>query len=144
MSIRVPITVLSLALLVAHSSLSAQRPHRPFSGERGIEMVRDIAEKDLISRMGEPCGEYFLFEEIGDQKVLTFKVPITKKEERGATYSLVRIDISLIVIELDDEKIVPTAKYLKTGVEPGERPKLMIRISSRDYEAAGCLPRTGT
>ena len=145
MNIRVSITVLSLALLGAHSSLSAQRPHRPFSGERGIEMVGDIAEKDLISKMGEPCGEYFLFEEIGDQQVLTFKVPVTKKEERVATNSLLRININLIVIELDDEKVVPTAKYLRTGLEPGESgPKLMIRISRRDYEAAECLPRPGT
>ena len=144
MSIRIPITVLSLALLVAYSSLSAQPIYRPFSGERGIEMVRDIAEKELISRMGEPCGEYFLFEEIGEQKVLTFKVPITKREEREATNSLVRVDIRLIVIELDDEKIVPTAEYERSGLEPGERGKLMIRISRRDYEGAECLPRKGT
>jgi hypothetical protein len=107
-------------------------------------MVRDIAEQDLISKMGEPCGEYFLYEEVGDQKILTFKVAVTKKEKRLATTSLVRIVTRLIDLELDDKRMAPTAEFISPGIESGERWRVKIRISSRDFEAADCIPGSGT
>jgi hypothetical protein len=130
--------------LLAHPIGEAQDIFIPFAGERGIEMVRDVAAKELTSRAGEPCGEYFLFEGIGDQKVLSFKVPVTKKEERLAVLSFVRIDRSLVVVELDDAMRVPTAEWYRAGPASDEHWRIRLRLSSRDFEAAGCLPRPGT
>ena len=142
MSIRVPILGLSLVLFVAYCSISAQPIYRPFSGERGIEMLRDIPEKGQFSRGREPCGDYFLFQQIGDEKILIFKVAITKKEQRLAVMSWVTKSMKLIDIELDDKKKVPTAEYQNSRLELPRR--LVIRISSRDFEAADCLPGSGT
>jgi hypothetical protein len=137
MSISVVIFGLSFVLFVGYSSIPAQPIYRPFSGERGIEMLDDIVEKDQFSRGREPCGDYFLFQQIGDEKILTFKVAITKKEQRLAIMSWVTKSMKLIEIELDDKKMVPTAEYQNSGPELPRR--LVIRISSRDFELAGCL-----
>jgi hypothetical protein len=105
-------------------------------------MVRDIDQRYGISKMGAPCGEYFLYEEIADQQVVTLKVPVTKKEERLATTALVRIDRRLTEIKLDDSKGVPTAEWRHRDNAAGRvQRRLIIRISRHDFEAATCLPR---
>jgi hypothetical protein len=129
-------------LLTATTSVSSQHIFRPWIGERAVEMVRDIDKRYDISKMGAPCGEYFLYEELGDQQVVTLKVPVTKQEERQATTSLVRIDRRLIDVELDDAKWVPTAEWQDgDGAAGGVPRRLVIRIARRDFEAAACLLR---
>jgi hypothetical protein len=102
-------------------------------------MVRDYDSSYKMS-YGAPCGEYFSYEAISDQEVATFKVPVTKKEERLAVNALVRIDRRRLEIKIDDTKQIPTAEWVSRDSAEVRRPnRVIIRISSRDYEAAPCL-----
>ena len=140
MSLRVPFVASGVVLLLAPCRVPAQPIFRPFTGERAIEMVRDIDSRYRLSRMGAPCGEYLLFEAESDEEIVTFKVPVTKREWRMGINALVRIDRRRVDVEVDGTKRIPTAEWVSGGEAAG-RPsnRVIIRISRRDFDAAPCL-----
>jgi len=113
-----------------------------FKGERKIRKIKEIADKELVANNGVPCGEYFLYQEVADQKVLTFQVPISEQEQRSGKSTFEFIDMRRINLRLDDNKKAPTAEYLSSAAEPAAKLRLMIRISRKDYKAAACLPKS--
>lgn len=147
------ILALGLLLLVWHSASSTQfhvfaAGHLQiptvlfFKGEREIRKIDEIADKAAIANNRVPCGEYFLYQEVADQKVLTFQVPISEQEQRSGKSIFEFIDTRRIDIELDANKKAPTAEYVQTEGESTAKVRLMVRISRSDYEAAFCLPKS--
>ena len=147
------IVALSLILLVLHSAPSIQfnlfaAGHLQiptvlfFKGEREIRKIIEIADKALVANNGVPCGEYFLYQEAADLKVLTFQVPISEQEQKSGKSTFEFIDTRRINIKLDDNKKAPTAEYTQNKGESPAKVRLMIRISRSDYKAAACLPKS--
>jgi len=137
------IAVSGLVVLAAYGSLSAQPIYHMVTGERPIEKVADIGGEHVMPKYGRPCGEYFLFYDSGDRRSLAFKIAVTAKD-RDTSEGSRFIDTKFVTVKVDDQKKVPTARYIKPGIFVGTDPELLIRISRQDYEAAECLRGVGT
>lgn len=146
--------ILALSLILVLHSASSTRFHLfaaghlqiPtvlfFKGEREIRKINKTADKDAVANNRVPCGEYFLYQEVADQKVLTFQVPISEQEQRSGKATFEFIDTRRINIKLDDNKKVPTAEYIQTAGKSTAKVRMTIRISRSDYQAAVCLPKS--
>ncbi|MDQ4121133.1 MAG: hypothetical protein M3209_06780 [Acidobacteriota bacterium] len=135
------IFLLALLLFASYNVVSAQPIFRPFKGEREIRKVRDINKEEIdITKKGDLCGEYFLYQVIGDQKIVSFQVPGAEDDKPGVV-TFNRVDVRRLIIKLDEDKIkIPTAEfYLETETNGSTNKKFIIRISKNDYETAGCL-----
>ena len=130
--------VAGLMLVVLSANLVSQPIFVPHKGEKTLLELSTWSAAE-IAHKGEPCGKYFLYQLVRDQDVVTLKVPLTEKEERLATNSLIRADMRTVLIRLDDEKRVPTAEWVFPGKESPFLRRVLIRISSQDLAAAGCL-----
>ena len=136
------VLLLSLPLSILFCTEPAQNIFRPFKGQREITKVRDIKPEEVdIANMGEACGDYFLYQEIKDEKIISFKVPVTAEENRIGTTSFLRLDKKLMIVQLNDKQAIPTAEVIKPEENSSKGIKFIIRISGKDYESASCLPR---
>src|SRR5215471_5148559 len=88
---------LGLLLFILCSTVSAQPIFIPFKGEREILKIEDIKNID-IAKMGKRCGNYFLYERIADQRVISFEAP-NRPEDRPGTISFVRIVIENVMVK---------------------------------------------
>jgi hypothetical protein len=127
-------------LVVLTGSVAAQYIFKPFKGERPLINLTTMKDQDALLHKGEFCGDYFRYQIISDQHTLTWKVHVTDQEYRTGVISLVRGDTSMTVVQLDDNKLRPTAEFVRSDKGPGLPNMILIRISHRDYDAAPCLP----
>jgi hypothetical protein len=130
----------SLLILIVLSSLIAQPIFIPFKGERELLKLSNWTDTEIANK-GQRCGDYFLYEVVADQHLVTLKAQVTAEEERRAIYSELRIDTSGMLISLDESKSTPTGDWIYSEKETGRPQALLIRISHRDYAASPCLPR---
>jgi hypothetical protein len=144
MTITTRLIALGLALLITPNRGAAQLPLVYFTGERSIEMLSDVdgKDRDRLSTMGTRCGNHFLVQTIGDDEVVTFKVAVTKEEERRLMKSIVRIKRQAIEIVVNDDQGAATAAWVRSDApDPDGWGRIRIRIATRDYNAAACLHR---
>ena len=137
------ILLLGILLFAFQVVVYAQPIHVPFKGEKEIIKIKDINEdlkrlgineNGYIDRIGNKCGDYFLYQKIRDQKIISFGVFITKDEYSSGVNPIERIGKSLLMIKLDDNAKVPTARYSSNN-------QMIIRISNNHYKEATCLPK---
>jgi hypothetical protein len=134
-----------LAIFIFYGAASAQFIFIPFEGEWQLATIEDMKKENVdVSKLGKPCGKYFLYEEAfgsdnSVQKILTFKVSISKEEKKRGAESLVRSGLKILGFEFNDELKSPTAAWKKGDAGKG---KMILRISRADYEAAECLPKS--
>ncbi len=138
------ILLLSLLFFSFQVMVYAQPIHVPFKGEKEIIKINDIKENlkrlgvngnGYIDRLGNKCGDYFLYQKIRDQKIISFGVLITKDEHSSGVAPIEVIGKPHLMIKVDDNAKVPTARYWDNY------PFMIIRISSKDYKEAACLPK---
>ncbi|MBA3601855.1 MAG: hypothetical protein H0W45_11615 [Acidobacteria bacterium] len=137
------ILLLGLLFFAFQVLVYAQPMIVPFKREKEVIKIKDINEdlkrlgineNGYIDRIGNKCGDYFLYQEIRDQKIISFGVLITKDEYSSGVTPIERIGKSLLMIKLDDNAKVPTARYSGNN-------QMIIRISNKDYKEAACLPK---
>jgi hypothetical protein len=138
------ILLLSLLFFAFQVVVYAQPIHVPFKGEKEIIKIEDIKEdlkrlgvneNGYIDRLGIKCGDYFLYQKIRDQKIISFGVLTTKDEHSCGVAPIEVIGKSHLMIKLDDNAKVPTARY------SNNYPFMIIRISNKDYKEGACLPK---
>ena len=131
----------SLLFFAFYGASAAQSIFLPFKGQRELKKVKNM--KTDLSRVGKPCGDYFTYEAVRDQRVLSFEVSLPAEEERTAVLSFYRLDLRLIRFKTDDGAKIPTAEFSSPlGGTMAGRPQLIVRISKNDYKAANCLPKS--
>src|SRR5215203_3728964 len=115
----------------------------PFKGRKAIVKIEDPsiksrnAQDGYIDRLGDRCGDYFFYEQVHDQQILSFAVPTAREEPAGkAAVAIERIGLPLISVQLTSDARVPTAGWRSSE----GRIRMIIRMSSEDYEEARCLP----
>ena len=130
------------------AAVSAQPIFIRLKGERAITGVKDIKKEDVavdLTKMGKPCGEYFLDEEIRNpdgsvKHLVSFKVPVTAQDANTSLrQGFIRAWLDEIIIKLDDKIEVPTAEWSIIGPIGHVSGNYIIRISPKGFLAAGCL-----
>jgi len=134
-----------LTIFIFYGAASAQFIFIPFEGERKIADIQEIKKENAdVSKLGKPCGNYLLYQEIGEdaettQKIVSFMVPVTKDEKSKGTNSFIRIVLKALVIKFDDELTNPTAEWKKNDQNYRQ---IILRISKTDFESAKCLSKS--
>ena len=127
---------------------SAQPIFIPLKGERAITRVKDIKKEDVdidITKMGKPCGEYFLYDEVKDtdgsfKHLVSFKVPVTNQDANTSfPQGFIRASFNEIIIKLEDKIETPTAEWSLIGPIGREHLNYIIRISHKALLEANCL-----
>jgi len=138
------ILLFAILLFTFANIVSAQPIFIALTGERAITKVKDIKDVD-ITKMGKPCGDYFLYEEAKNtdgtfRRVLSFKVPVTNQDaSTSIPNGFIRTLFEKIIIKLDYKIDAPTAEWGMVGPVGRMNADYLIRISPKDESAASCL-----
>ena len=131
--------VVTLIFLACANTLPAQGKFFSWNGQREIIETENKENKiKELSKTNVSCGKYFVYREIEDQKVLSFKMLLAKADKNVSPYHHIGLDI--LIIRIDDKINVPTAEYLSPSQSGGfPKARFVIRMSKDDHKSANCL-----
>ena len=127
------------------NAVAAQPIFIPFEGRReAVKTVEFTPKEAEILKTGKPCGQYFSYEEVADQKIVTFKVSVSDAENAQGIYGFNHIGLNLLKIKIDNKLRIPLIEYKKPEIDsqtkiPLIKKLFVIRLSARDFREAVCL-----
>ena len=103
---------LSVLIFGLYDAVSAQPIFKPFEGRRETIRTADFTpgETNLL-KTGKTCGRYFSYVEVADQKIVSFKVPISEAESRKGVNDFNRVGLNLLKIKIDNRLKIPAIEY---------------------------------
>ena len=132
---------MSVLLFAFYPSVKAQNPLIPFSGEREVINLAEIKTKSSnLIKGSRRCGDYFLYRASKNSRgnvskeILTFRVSLPKR--KNETNDIQAVSKKLLAFKSEEQKRKPTAEW---DLSDKDKPQMIIRISSKDFEAAPCL-----
>ncbi len=136
--------LIGVFLFALSGAASAQPIFKAFEGAREIIKVQDIKKEDAdTTKLGKPCGDYFLYEQVKNTdmtttEVVSFQVPISTQERNSGISSFIRVVIKALIIEYDDKLERPTAEW---KLNDQYSRQIVVKISNKDFEASDCLSK---
>ncbi len=139
--------VLFLSVLVfgLYKAVSAQPIFIPFEGRREAIKVADFTPGEInLLKTGKPCGQYFSYEEVADQKIVSFKVPTSEAESRKGVNDFNRVGLKLLKIKIDNKLKIPVIEHRAPKLDSRtkrftRRDMFIISLSAQDFRETTCL-----
>lgn len=135
------IVLLVSLFLASYGVVTAQGIMVYINGEQQIKKLADVNvnNKAYMETRGTQCGDYLMYKEISDQRIVSFMYFLTGKQDVPLGEYPEHIDVRGIEFKSDKTVSTPSAEW----VGQRQRKKMVIRLSPKEYKAvAKCLPMT--